>query len=435
MRFDTKQHPFYCGLALHARTLDVCLLRQDGEVRLHRHMQARPDAVLQASAPSRDAMGIAVACLLTWYWRADLGAQAGRPCVRGHALSRPASPGGKTTHDTIASQNSAVLRRGGLLPPADVSPAALRAPRALRRRRTPWMRQRAAWLAPLHKTTRQSPRPELGQQSADQATRDGGAERCPAPAGPKRSAVDLALLGHDDPRRRDVERSRLTTAPPPQAPPLSRRRTVPGRGARLSWGRLSAIHASTRCPRGHDGLSACRLGQGTPAAAGQRAGPAGPQSGHAPLTWAFAAAAVLLLRAQPAGHQSRPTREHKHGSGPALTLWGQQRGRTVYDRFQRPTACALGPCLHSEGSGAQEPPASRDHHGRRRRVVLGQVGVEASGNAEEPRGPWARLLWPLLGPPLRRLSRGARRVAVTWAAPPPRLRRTGARHPCSHPLA
>ena len=32
MRFYTKQHPFYCGLDLHARTMDVCILSQDGEL-------------------------------------------------------------------------------------------------------------------------------------------------------------------------------------------------------------------------------------------------------------------------------------------------------------------------------------------------------------------------------------------------------------------
>ena len=36
MRFYPKQHPLYCGIDLHARTLDVCRLRQDGEVMLPR---------------------------------------------------------------------------------------------------------------------------------------------------------------------------------------------------------------------------------------------------------------------------------------------------------------------------------------------------------------------------------------------------------------
>ena len=32
MRFYTNQHPFYCGIDLHARTMYVCILDQSGEV-------------------------------------------------------------------------------------------------------------------------------------------------------------------------------------------------------------------------------------------------------------------------------------------------------------------------------------------------------------------------------------------------------------------
>ena len=38
MRFYTSQHPFYCGIDLHARTMYVCVLSQDGEVMLRRGM-------------------------------------------------------------------------------------------------------------------------------------------------------------------------------------------------------------------------------------------------------------------------------------------------------------------------------------------------------------------------------------------------------------
>src|SRR5438445_1816 len=73
----------------------VGLLRQDGEVVLHRNMPASPEAVLKALASSRDAMVIAVDGLCPWYGLADRGAQAGRPFVRGHALSRQALHGGQ----------------------------------------------------------------------------------------------------------------------------------------------------------------------------------------------------------------------------------------------------------------------------------------------------------------------------------------------------
>jgi hypothetical protein len=31
MRFYTTQHPFYCGIDLHARTMYVCILNQAGD--------------------------------------------------------------------------------------------------------------------------------------------------------------------------------------------------------------------------------------------------------------------------------------------------------------------------------------------------------------------------------------------------------------------
>ena len=43
MRFYTNQHQFYCGIDLHARSMYVCLVSQEGEMLVHRNMQAAPD--------------------------------------------------------------------------------------------------------------------------------------------------------------------------------------------------------------------------------------------------------------------------------------------------------------------------------------------------------------------------------------------------------
>ena len=135
--------------------MDVCLLNQDGERLGHRDLPASPETFVQAIAPYREAMVVAGACLLTWYWRADLCAHAGRPCGLGHALSRKAIQGGKATNDRLDARQLAVLRRGGLLPQAAGSPAARRATRDLRQRRMPCMRPRAAWLTPIPPTKSQ----------------------------------------------------------------------------------------------------------------------------------------------------------------------------------------------------------------------------------------------------------------------------------------
>jgi hypothetical protein len=193
-RFYTKQPKFYGGIDLHARTMSLCILHQDGDLLMHRKRPAGPDAWLKAMAPSREERVVGVACLCTGYGLADLCAREGRPFVLGHALSRQARHGGQAKPDKIDAHNSAGLRRGGLLPQASVSPAEMRAPRALRRRRMPLVRQRAALLTPVPHTTWQSPWPDLGKPSASNAPRGGVAERCPAPAVPKRREVALALI-------------------------------------------------------------------------------------------------------------------------------------------------------------------------------------------------------------------------------------------------
>jgi hypothetical protein len=80
---------------------------------------------------------VAVECMFTWYWLADVCAAEGIAFVLGHALAMKAIHGGKAKNDKIDSHKIAVLLRGGMLPQAYVSPAAMRSTRdLLRRRRT-----------------------------------------------------------------------------------------------------------------------------------------------------------------------------------------------------------------------------------------------------------------------------------------------------------
>ena len=115
MRFYTKQHQFYCGIDLHARTMYLCILNQGGEILVHRNMPAGPEPFLKAVAPYREDLVVCVECLFTWYWLADLCARAGIPFVLGHALYMKAIHGGKAKNDTIDAQKIAVLLRGGML--------------------------------------------------------------------------------------------------------------------------------------------------------------------------------------------------------------------------------------------------------------------------------------------------------------------------------
>jgi transposase len=347
MRFYTKQHPFYCGIDLHARTMYVCILTQDGEIVVHRNMKASPDTLLKTIAPYRDHIVIAVECVFTWYWLADLCAREGIPFVLGHALYMKAIHGGKAKNDKIDAQKIAVLLRGGMLPQAYVYPAAMRATRDLLRRRTHLMRKRAELLAHIQNTNSQYNLPEIGKKIAYKANRDGVAERFPDPAVQKSIEVDLALIGHYDQLLRDVELSILKTAKQHNAQTLYLLRTVPGIGEILSLVLLYEIHAIARFPRVQDFLSYCRLVKCTKESAGKRYGTSGTKIGNAHLKWAFSEAAVLFLRDNPAGQTYLTKLEKKHGSGKALTLLAQKLGRAVYYMLQRHTAFDMGKFLNS----------------------------------------------------------------------------------------
>ena len=205
MRFYTKQHKFYCGIDLHARSMYVCILNQDGEIMLHRNMKASPEMLLKAIAPYREEIVVSVECIFTWYWLADLCAQEGIPFVLGHALYMKAIHGGKAKNDKLDAHKIAVLLRGGMLPQAYVYPAAMRATRDLLRRRMYLTRKRAELLAHIQNTNSQYNLPEIGKKLAYKANRDGVAERFPDPAVQKSMAVDLTLLGSYDPLLSDLE--------------------------------------------------------------------------------------------------------------------------------------------------------------------------------------------------------------------------------------
>jgi hypothetical protein len=66
--------------------MDVGILNRAGDILVHQNMKSSPDALLRTIAPDRDAIVVAVECVLTWDWLADLCAREGIPFVLGHAL-------------------------------------------------------------------------------------------------------------------------------------------------------------------------------------------------------------------------------------------------------------------------------------------------------------------------------------------------------------
>ena len=136
MRFYQQQHRFYCGVDLHARTMYLCILDQAGKTLLHKDYAADARVFLDAVAPYRDGLVVAVECMFAWYWLADLCHEHSIPFVLGHALYMKAIHQGKSKNDRLDAAKIAGLLRGGLLPQAYVYPRAMRTTRDLLRRRS-----------------------------------------------------------------------------------------------------------------------------------------------------------------------------------------------------------------------------------------------------------------------------------------------------------
>ena len=109
MRFYTKQHAHYCGIDLHARTMYLCILDGDGGVVLHQNVQSSPAAFLQAIGPYRENLVVAVECIFTRYWLADLCQREEIDFVLGHALYMRAIHGGKAKNGGVRHWDDSVI--------------------------------------------------------------------------------------------------------------------------------------------------------------------------------------------------------------------------------------------------------------------------------------------------------------------------------------
>ena len=334
MRFYTTPHRYYCGIDLHARRMYICVLDAEGQIRVHRNGPATPEHFLTTIAPYREDLVVAVECIFTWYWLADLCAQEGIAFVLGHALYMKAIHGGKAKNDKIDAHKIAVLVRGGMLPMAYVYPREMRATRDLLRRRCHFTRKRAELLTHIQNTASQYLLPALGK-IAYPGNRVGVAEQFRDPEVRKSVETNLALVDEYDRLLSELELHLTQTAKVHDVNAFYRLRSVPGIGKILALVLLYEIHDIHRFPRVQDFVSYCRLVKCAKQSDGKHYGYSGTKIGNAHLKWAFSEAAVLCLRKNPVAQRYVARLAHKHGKGKALTILAHKLARAVYYMLRR----------------------------------------------------------------------------------------------------
>ena len=329
MRFYTRQHRYYCGIDLHARTMYVVVSDQAGQVLVERNMKTDAQAFLQLVAPYRENLVVAVECIFTWYWLADLCAKEGIHFVLGHALYMKAIHGGKAKNDKIDAHKIAALLRGGMIPQAYVYPAGMRSTRDLLRRRLHLVRKRGQLLAHILNTNSQCNLPEFGGRINYKANRTGVAERFEDPSVRKNIEVDLDLISHYDELLRDLELHIVHTVKSDDADTFLRLQSIPGVGKILALTIFYEIHDIDRFPSVQDFASYSRLVKCSRESAGKRHGTGGSKIGNVHLKWAFSEAAVGFLGKSPEGRKLVERLRRKHGKAKALSILAHKLGRAT----------------------------------------------------------------------------------------------------------
>jgi len=360
MRFYTKPHRYYCGIDLHARRMYVCVLDAEGQIRVHRNGPATPEHFLATIAPYREDLVVAVECIFTWYWLADLCAREGIAFVLGHALYMKAIHGGKAKNDKIDAHKIAALVRGGMLPMAYVYPREMRATRDLLRRRCHFTRKRAELLTHIQNTASQYLLPPLGK-IAYHGNRGGVAEQFHDPEVRKSVETNLALVDEYDRLLTELELHLSATAKVHDVNAFYRLRSVPGIGKILALVLLYEIHDIHRFPRVQDFVSYCRLVKCAKQSDGKHYGYSGTKIGNAHLKWAFSEAAVLGLRKNPPAQRYVARLAHKHGKGKALTILAHKLARAVYYMLRRGQAFEATKffAVSTRGGGPARPDINR----------------------------------------------------------------------------
>ena len=330
MRFYTESHNYYCGIDLHAKTMYLCILDQNGQILLHQNIKSRPEDFLAAIAPYRDDLVAAAECMFTWYWLADLCQKEGIAFVLGHALYMKAIHGGKAKNDKIDAFKIATLLRGGTLPKAYVYPPKMRATRDLLRRRLHLVRRRGNLLAHIQNTHHQYNLPAPTARITYKANREGVADAFTQPDARKSVEIDFTLIEHYDQVIREIELhiERRAKQHDPQA--YHRLRSIPGVGKILALTILYEIHDIGRFDRVQKFLSYTRLVKCDHSSAGKKLGTGGAKIGNVHLKWAFSEAAVLFLRNNPEGQKHLRRVAGRHGKAKALSILAAKLGRTVY---------------------------------------------------------------------------------------------------------
>ncbi len=342
MNLYQTQHPFYCGIDLHAKQMYACVVDQAGQKLLHRNFKTRQaDKFFEQIESFGPDIVIGCESTFNWYWLADACRERKLAFILGHALYLKAIHGGKVKNDKLDSEKLALLLRGGNFATAYVYPKELRATRDLLRRRTHLVRLKAQTLTHLQIVNHQHNFEPFEKKINYKTNRIGIDELFDDPSVKASVGLDVRLADflQDEIRKLELHIEQSAKVDNPQS--LFRLQTIPGVGRILALTMLYEIHDIKRFPTVGQFLSYCRLVKGSHTSAGKSYGSPGKKIGNAHLKWAFSEAVPLLKRCSPEANTFVDRIEKKRGKARAFSYLAVKLGRAVYYMLKRGEAFEL----------------------------------------------------------------------------------------------
>lgn len=333
MRYYTIQHKYYCGIDLHSKEMYVCVLDGNGEIKEHRNIGSNPEEFLEIIKPYREDIVVAVECVFTWYWIADLCKKEGISFVLGHALYMRAIHGGKAKSDRIDSEKIARLLKGGMMPQAHAYPSEMRGVRDLLRRRLFFVRKRAEIMARVQMTHQQYNLSAPGVKIARPKYRVGLEVPFTDPAVKLSVESDLAVIEHYSEVIGKIEwqATKLAKQDYTNKHLLTLLQTVPGIGPVLSRTILFEIGDIKRFPTVQRFCSYARLVKPTHTSGGKKVSNGGGRKiGNPHLRWAFAEAVIIFLRDEAVGKSLMEKFLSKYSKAKAMSALSHKIARACY---------------------------------------------------------------------------------------------------------
>ena len=134
---------FYCGIDLHSKKSQVCIIDQDGKKVKEANLNNDLSLILEFFKPFGKDVHIVIECTINWYWLVDGLQEAGYDVRLAHTLGLYMITGAKVKTDRRDAFKLAKLLRMGEIPESYIYPNKKRPLRDLLRRRAGLVHERA----------------------------------------------------------------------------------------------------------------------------------------------------------------------------------------------------------------------------------------------------------------------------------------------------